>query len=294
MSTTDAPALARRPLLPHAARPIVQKVSLYILYLAVVVVFLFPVLWVVSLSLKTLQTLFMFPPELIPSEPAFVNYVKVFGQSQLGIFLVNSAKIVSLTILGTLLVATPAAFAFSRTRFRSKNLFLFGILIFQMMSPLIIAIPLYRYFNTLGILNEHWSTILVYIAVEVPFQTWLLRGFFTSVPKTLDEAAIIDGCTPLQAMMRVILPISMPGIASVIVYAGIRSWSQFIIPFVLLSDIRNFPVSVGILNYQSTVEVISTHYLAAASILSIIPAVILFVVFQRFIIGAITAGAVKG
>jgi len=95
-------------------------------------------------------------------------------------------------------------------------------------------------------------------------------------------------------MGYVILPISMPGVASVIVYAGIRSWSQFIIPFVLLSDNAKFPVSVGILNYQSTVEVISTHYLAAASVLSVLPAVLLFVVFQRFIIGAITAGAVKG
>jgi multiple sugar transport system permease protein len=271
-----------------------QNAGLYLIYAAVALVFLFPLLWVASLSLKDLSTLFAYPPRLIPQDPAFGNYVEVFKQSQLGVFLVNSAKIVVFTVLGTLLVAIPAAFAFSRTHFRSKNLFLFGILIFQMMSPLVIAIPLYRYFNVIGILNQHWSTILVYIAVELPFQTWLLRGFFTSIPRSLDEAAIIDGCTPLQAMIHVILPVSTPGIASVIVYAGIRSWSQFIIPFVLLSDNENFPVSVGILNYQSTVEVISTHFLAAASVLSVLPAVLLFVVFQRFIISAITAGAVKG
>ena len=272
----------------------VENATIYLVFVAVAVVFLFPLLWVASLSLKTLGTLFAYPPELIPSEPAFMNYLDVFRQSQLGLFLYNSGKIVFFTILGTLVVAIPAAFAFSRARFGAKNLLLFAILIFQMMSPLVIAIPLYRYFNALGILNQHWSTILVYIAVELPFQTWLLRGFFASIPRSLDEAAIIDGCSPFQAMIYVILPISMPGIASVIVYAGIRSWSQFIIPFVLLSDNGKFPVSVGILNYQSTVEVISTHYLAAASILSVLPAVFLFIVFQRFIIGAITAGAVKG
>jgi multiple sugar transport system permease protein len=271
-----------------------QNAAIYAVFIGVALVFLFPLLWVTSLSLKSLSTLFAYPPVLIPREPAFINYVDVFRQSQLGVFLLNSAKIVFFTILGTLVVAIPAAFAFSRTRFRAKGFLLFAILVFQMMSPLVIAIPLYRYFNAIGILNQHWSTILVYVAVELPFQTWLLRGFFTSIPKSLDEAAIIDGCTPFQAMIHVILPISMPGIASVIVYAGIRSWSQFIIPFVLLSENSKFPVSVGILNYQSTVEVISTHYLAAASVLSVVPAVFLFIVFQRFIISAITAGAVKG
>jgi len=145
-------------------RTATQNLAIYVVFAFVAIVFLFPLLWVASLSLKNLQTLFAYPPVLIPRAPAFRNYIEVFKQSQLGVFLFNSGTIVLFTVLGTLLVAIPAAFAFSRTNFRSKNLFLFAILIFQMMSPLLIAIPLYRYFNAIGILDKHWSTILVYIA----------------------------------------------------------------------------------------------------------------------------------
>jgi len=270
------------------------NIGIYISYGIIILTFLFPLIWIISLSLKDLQNLFAVPPKIIPDTFAFENYNRVFRQSDLGGYLINSVKIVFFSIVGTLIISVPAAFNFSRLRFKFKKGMLFGVLIFQMMSPLIIAIPLFRYFNALGIQDKHWSVILIYIAIEIPFQTWLLKSFFDSIPQSIDEAAEIDGCTRLQTLTKVILPLSAPGLASSIIFAGIHGWSQFIIPFVLLDNPDLYPISVGILNYQSTVETISTHLLAAASIISIIPAVILFIAMQRFIIGALTAGAVKG
>jgi len=270
------------------------NIGIYICYAIIIMAFLFPLIWIISLSLKDLQNLFSVPPEIIPKDPAFSNFRKVFDQSNLGRYLFNSVKIVFFTVVGTLIISVPAAFNFSRLRFKLKKSMLFGVLIFQMMSPLIIAILLFRYFNALGIQDRHWSLILIYIAIEIPFQTWLLKSFFDSIPESIDEAAEIDGCTKLQTLTKVILPLSAPGLASAIIFAGIHGWSQFIIPFVLLDSPDLYPVAVGILNYQSTVETISTHFLAAASVISIIPAVILFITMQRFIIGALTAGAVKG
>src|SRR6056297_2386467 len=169
------------------------NIGIYICYAIIIMAFLFPLIWIISLSLKDLQNLFSVPPEIIPKDPAFSNFRKVFDQSNLGRYLFNSVKIVFFTVVGTLIISVPAAFNFSRLRFKLKKSMLFGVLIFQMMSPLIIAIPLFRYFNALGIQDRHWSLILIYIAIEIPFQTWLLKSFFDSIHESIDEAAEIDG-----------------------------------------------------------------------------------------------------
>ena len=251
-------------------------------------------LWVVSLSLKTPAAIFAYPPQLIPDRLAVENYVIVWTKSYIPLFIFNSFKIVILTVVGCLGVSVPTAFAFSRFRFKGKREALFGILAFQMISPLVILIPLYRYLNTLNLLDTHLGLVMVYIAVQTPFTVWLLKGFFDSIPQSLDDAAMVDGCSTIQTLFRIILPISVPGVAAAVVFITIQSWSQFIIPFILLSNPKLFPISVGIFNFQSTQAEISTHFLAAASILAMLPAILIFVLLQRFIVQFLIAGAVKG
>jgi multiple sugar transport system permease protein len=169
-----------------------------------------------------------------------------------------------------------------------------GMLSVQLVSPLVTALPLYRWFSLLNLINSHAAVVAVYVALSAPFATWMLTGFLDTVPVALDEAARIDGCSRLQSVIRVLLPVMLPGLASTAILLAISTWGQFIIPFVLLTRENLYPVSVGILDFQSSTDAVSTHLLAAAAILSALPAMVGFVVLQRFIIGALTAGAVKG
>jgi multiple sugar transport system permease protein len=163
-----------------------------------------------------------------------------------------------------------------------------------MISPLVIMVPLYRYMDGIGLTDSHLGATMLYIAVAAPLFTWMLKGFIDGIPRSLEEAAMIDGCTRFGAFLRVIMPLSLPGLTSAFVLNAILGWSQFIIPFILLSKPALQPIAVGIFNFQGTFNTTSTQVLAAASVLSIVPAVVTFLVLQRFIIGALTAGAVKG
>ncbi len=270
------------------------KAGLYLLYIVISVFFLYPVVWVVSLSFKTVPELFKLPPTLLPEQINLDNYVHVIQNTRILKNIWNTIYIVFFSVLGTLIITLPATYAFSRLRFRLKNGVMFAILMFQMISPLVIAIPLYIYFSKLAIINSHMALILVYIVISSPFAAWFLRGYFDTVPKELDEAATIDGCGRFQILTRILIPVTMPGIISITLLTTVSCWSQFVIPFILLSNGEKFPISVGLNNLQSTSEAITTHYLAAACVLGILPTVVLYTVFQRFIVSAMTDGAVKG
>jgi multiple sugar transport system permease protein len=272
------------------------KILIYILFLMIVLLFVGPVLWMISLSLKTRAEIFGYPPRLIPRPFAFDNYSVVLTTSRIPLYLVNSFKITFFTVLGNLLVTVPAAFAFSRFRFSARREILFAILLFQMISHLILAIPLYRYFINLNMLNSHAGLILIYITVQIPFTVWLLKGFLDSIPIELDEAAIIDGCKEPQILLKVLLPLAMPGIAASLVFNTINAWGQFIIPYIFLNQDALFPISVGILHFveRQTEGEVTTHFMAVASVLALLPAIAIIITLQKFIVQVLTAGSVKG
>jgi multiple sugar transport system permease protein len=268
--------------------------GLYLSYTLVILFFVFPILWVLSLSLKSIPELYATPPIWFSPEPKFENYLHVIKSTEIVQQLVNSFEIVLLTIFFTLLIAIPAAYGFSRFKFRYKKASLMTILIFQMISPVVVAIPLYRFFVQLDLLNNYGSLIAVYVAIELPFTTWFLKGYFDTIPYDMDEAAIVDGCTRMQLLRKILLPVCTPGIASATILVAVQSWSQFVIPFILLDDNELYPISLGLVDLQSTSEAITTHYLAAASMIGILPVILGFILLQRFIVGALTNGAVKG
>jgi multiple sugar transport system permease protein len=268
--------------------------GIYVAFILISLFFLFPIFWVLSLSLKTVSQLFASPPILFPLHPQFENYTYVIENTPIVSYMVNSVQIVLFTVLFTLLISVSAAYGFSRFRFQFKRVSLMAVLTFQMVSQVVIAIPLYRFFEQLGLLNNYGSLIAVYVAVQLPFTTWFLKGYFDTIPYELDEAAIVDGCTRAQVLWKVLLPVAAPGIASAAVIVAVLSWSQFVIPFILIDNRALYPVSVGLVNLQTTTDAITLHYLAAASILAIGPVIIIFVLLQRYIIGALTSGAIKG
>ena len=270
------------------------KVFLYIFYVIISIFFLFPLLWLLSLSFKTVPELFENPPSLLPDTFAIDNYKYVLWRTNMFRYLKNSLIYCSCTIIGAMILSVPAAYAFSRFRFRGKKMLMFGVLFFQMISPLIVVIPLYRYFSRMGWLNNFWSLIAVYIALTLPFSTWSVKGYVDTIPIELDESSMIDGCTRMGTMMKIIAPLIVPGVVSVVILVFVRTWSQFIVPYILLNDQEMFPISVALVNLQSTSDAITTHYLAAAGVIAILPTLIVFILLQRFIVSAMTAGAVKG
>jgi multiple sugar transport system permease protein len=277
-----------------ARRERLTKASLYLVYLVITLFFLFPIFWVLSTSLKSVQQLFATPPVWFPLAPRFENYAYVFDNTPIVRYLFNSALIVLLTVVFTLLIAVLAAYGFSRYTFRYKKPSLMAVLVFQMISPVVISIPLYRLFVELGLLNNYAGLVMLYSAVVLPFTTWFLKGYFDTIPYEMDEAAIVDGASRWQVLLRILLPVCAPGIATAAILAAVLSWSQFVVPFILLDDVDLYPVSVGLVNLQSNTDAITLHYLSAASMIAITPVVAVFVLLQRYIVNALTRGAIKG
>ena len=259
-----------------------------------VLLFLFPLLWVVSLSLKTAPETLQSPPSLLPASPQWGNYATVLDTTPIGRYLLNSVLLVGLAVAGALAVSVPAGYALSRFVFSARRAVSRGVLAAQLVSPLVIAVPAYQLFVRLGLVNNPISVVLVYVAVVAPFLTWFLKSYFDTVPAALDEAARIDGCSRWQAALRVVVPAARGGIASAAILGAVTSWSQFAVPFILLDDPDLFPVSVGVVNLQSTAGEVTTQLLAAGSVLAVAPIVVVFVLLQRHILGALTSGAVKG
>ena len=219
-----SPSLLR--LLSPRTHRLLGSIAIYAGYIVVSMIFLFPLLWVASLSLRPMAELFAFPPHLIPQHPTLAAYRDVLIGSPLALYLLNSVKLVSATVLCALAIAIPSAYALSRLRFRQpalKSLVMLGMLAVQLISPLVTALPLYRWFSALGLINSHAALILVYVALSAPFATWMLTGFLDAVPVALDEAARIDGCTRLQSLLRVLLPVMLPGLASTAILLAIST-----------------------------------------------------------------------
>jgi multiple sugar transport system permease protein len=266
----------------------------YLVFLFALVFFGGPLLWLLSLSIRDQTEIFITSLRLIPENPTLQNYTEVLYTAQFSVFLLNSLKLALAGSIGAMVISTPAAYAFSRLNFRGSGGLLIGMLALQMVSPLVVVIPLYRYFDRLNLLDSYFSTSMVYIAILVPLATWMLKGFFDGIPPALDEAAMVDGCTRFGAFRRVTLPLILPGLTSVFVLTAILAWGEFVVPYVLISEPSKYPISIGILNFQGNYATNSTNILAAGGVLAMLPAIATFVILQRFIVRALTSGAIKG
>jgi multiple sugar transport system permease protein len=266
-------------------------------YLFMIVMFVFfagPLSYLLSLAMRDRREIYRGVSRYIPNNPTFDNFITVLTNSYFPIYLWNGLKLAALSGFGVLIVAMPAAYAFSRFHFHGKGLSMMGLLLFQMISPLVIMVPLYRYMNRLGLLDTHFSVVMVYVALGVPLATWLLKSTVDGIPRSLDEAAMIDGCNRFSVFWRIVLPLSAPGIASVFIITVIAGWSQFLVPFLLLTQNNLMPIGVGIFNFRGMQTDSSVQLLAAACLISVVPAIVAFLSLQRLILSAMTSGAVKG
>lgn len=228
--------------------------------------------------------------------------VNVFGQSSFTIvmveqgfpqFIANSVVVSLVTVVLTLLLTIPGAYAITRLDFPGRNLFSWAILLIYMFPAIVIAIPLFAVFTQIGLRGTLHGLIIVYLSGTIPVALYMLRSYFITIPKELEEAALIDGCTHLSAIWRVTIPLSMPAIASVALYTFMIAWNEFLYAFLFLvvnPDAWTLPLGLQRLNSQ---EVPVTALMAGSLIISV-PIIVIFFFFERFLTRGLTAGAVKG
>jgi len=257
------------------------------------VAFLLPQLWLASLSLKDRGAVFAYPPRWIPDAPSLTNYLFALTGTQVPWYLWNSVKVAVVATAMTLAIGIPAGFVLSRERFSGRGPVLVTLLVVQMLSPVVLLLPLYSLVEHLGLLDTHRGLILTYGALQVPFTVWVLKNFFDAVPPALFEAARIDGASRLRVLRSIALPLVAPGLAAVTVFNLAAFWSEFALALVLIDSQSRFTIPVGVFSLQSAYET-EWQLVAAASIIGLVPMMAGFVFLQRYFIAGLTAGAVKG
>lgn len=255
--------------------------------------FLLPQLWLVSLALKTGPAVYEFPPRLVPREPSLANLLFVMEKTQVPVYLWNSARVAFLSTLATLALGIPAAFVLSRERFRARESVYGLLLIVQMVSPIVLLVPIYAVVARLGLLDSHTGIVLVYAAIQLPFTITVLTGFFDTIPKALFEAAVLDGASRGRTLLRIALPLIAPGLAATAIFNLAAYWSEFGLALVLLDSQARYTIPLGLFSLQSGYET-EWQIVAAASLIGILPVMAMFVLLQRYFVAGLTAGAVKG
>ena len=253
---------------------------------------LFPFLVVAGTSLKTLGEVFQSPATLAPRLFAWQNYVDVFVRIPMARHLANSMIIATATTVLNIALATPAAYAMARIRFRGRGVFGLGILVMQMFSPVIVLIPLFKVMKALHLLDTYSGLILVNTAVTLPFSIWILAGFFRHIPEELEDAAMIDGLSRTGMLFRIALPLTGPGLATTAIFAFVTAWNEFIFALVLVSRREMQPITMALYAWEKN-NVVEWNLLMATAVVATVPTVLLFLLVRKRLTSGLMSGAVK-
>lgn len=265
----------------------------YPLIAFILLVLLFPFFVMVSTALKPLEEVYATPPHWIPRSVRWENFSDIWEKYPLGAYFKNSFIVALGTTLVNMAFCIPAAYAVARLRFRAKSFIMYLILVVQMFSPIIVVISLFKIVARLGLLNTLLSLILTNGVFTLTFSIWLLGGYFRSVPKEIEEAALIDGCSRLGSIVRVLLPVAMPGVVTTVIYTFITAWNEFMFALTFITSMEKRPLTLGLYNFIGRWTV-QWHYLMAAALLALLPVVILFFFIERELVRGLAGGAVKG
>ena len=273
-------------------RIFLQHFLSYAILLLVGLAVLTPVLWMLSTSLKNNTEIFTIPPRWIPMDVTVIAFQRIWTDYPFARYFFNSFFVVSVSTLISLAFSCLAGYGASRFHFRGKGMFLTFLLVTQMFPSIMLLIPFYKIIQTLGLINTHTALIMTYISFTIPFCSWMMMGYFQSIPKELDEAAAIDGSGRFRTFYQIVLPLALPGVAATAIYSFITGWNEYMFALVLTQSetMKTVPVGIGQLIGQYKVM---WNDMMAASLVAIIPLIIIFLFFQRFLISSLTAGAVK-
>ena len=278
--------------LARERRRTVRRGALAAAGLAVALVVLAPYVVMVCAALKPEAELRITPPRLTPVVWRPANFLEVLADPGFQTWLRASLIVALASTVIVVLAATPAAYYTARHRFPGRSAFLLLVLATQMFSPTALVVGLYREFFEFGLVDTYAALTLTNAAFNLAFAVWILRAFFAAIPREIEEAAAVDGCSRLGTLVRVVLPLSLPAVVTAVIFAFIAAWNEYIVALTLMTDPARKPLTVGITAYV-TAYVQHWNHLFAASVIAIIPVVVLFASIERHLVGGLTAGSVK-
>ncbi|MDN4618041.1 carbohydrate ABC transporter permease [Paenibacillus sp. PsM32] len=272
---------------------IVQSIT-YIVLIGFSFYCLFPFLWMVVTSLKPDNEIRTLTPSFLIQHPTIEHFTNVLTSSSFLTFFKNSVYVSLVVTAASLIISIFAGYALSRfVRFRGVKLFGVAMLLSQMIPGVLLLIPLYLTMKELHLINTYSSLILAYTTFTVPLCTFMMKGFFDSIPIDMEESAEIDGCTRVGTIFRILLPVSLPSLVSTSMFGFLNSWNEFMFGFVFINDEQHRTLTPGIYLFKGLYQT-DWGSMMASSVLSVLPVVIMFLFLQRFLVEGMTAGAVKG
>ncbi|GCE09849.1 carbohydrate ABC transporter permease [Dictyobacter aurantiacus] len=285
------PGLAR---IKSPRRPLFFLTSTIIFVISALILLIqfFPMLWALATSLMTPEETTAVPAPLLPAHPTLGSYVEAL-QGEIGRYYVNSIITASVSMLITMVLATLAAYAFARLHFRWKGIILLVVLFFSLFPPLVQVIPIYQILHSLHLLNTLPGLILPYSVFGLPLAVLILMAFFQDVPMELEEAAIVDGLSRFRAFIQIILPVTVPGLFATAIIVFVGNWNEYLFALNYTST-KTYTLPVGIVTISQTEFTTNFAILSAATVLSVIPLVILIMLLERRVVSGLTAGALKG
>lgn len=257
------------------------------------IITLFPLYWILLTSLKPANQIAEYPVRYWPREFSLENYANLFNKSQFGSYLLNSIVVSAAAgVVGTA-IALLSAYVLSRFTFRGKGAVMLAFLVTQMIPAFIALGPLYQMFTNLGLVDSRFGLVLIYIAMTIPFSSIMLRGFFDNVPDSLEEAAMVDGCSRFGALWRVIVPVMTPGIIATFIFNFVNCWNELFLAVTLINTDSHKTIPTALNSFISSFN-IEWGPMSAAAVLTILPTMVLFAFASRWIVAGLTQGATKG
>jgi len=258
-------------------------------------VVLFPIYWMFITSVLPSSIVLSLHPPLLPPLRLlnFSSYANVFSTTPVLHWFVNSLVITVSSAICSMVISTMAGYSLSRFRTTGQKLMGFFLLVNRMLPGTLLVIPLFIMFSAGKMVNHPISVIIANITAIVPFSTWMMKGFFDGIPQELEEAAAVDGCSATSALLRVILPLTTPGLAATGIYAAILAWSDFLFSKTLLLDSNHWTMTVGTVSFIGQ-YMINWSDLMAMAMISVVPMILVFFLLEPFLVSGMTAGSVKG
>ena len=276
-----------------SGKKIVSRVLLYLVVIIICLITLYPYFVTICTALKSRAEIFSTSGTVFPIHAIWSNLTDVWSRAPMASYMRNSILIAGGSTLLAMLCGIPAAYALSRMKFKGQTAFLGFVIVSQMFAPVVLLIGIYKVMMSLHLTNSIVGLIFINAAFNQAFAIWLLRGTFMSISSEMEQAATIDGCNRVQALIKILLPVAAPGIVTALIFVFINAWNEYTVALTLISTDTFKPLTVGI-NIFNGYNMIEWQYLFAASLYAIVPVVVLFVGIEKNLVGGLTSGGVKG
>jgi multiple sugar transport system permease protein len=269
-----------------------KQILLHVFVILFMLLLTFPMLFLLFNSFKMEQEIITSPMG-IPREVTFTNYQEVFTRSSFLTNFKNSSIVALATVLLSIVISTPAGYALSRFKFRGRTIFSMWLLATQSFPGIIMVLGLFTVLKTYHLLNTLPGLVIMYTSFSMPFSIWLLKGYFDKIPVALEEAARIDGCSRTRSLVKIVLPLSVPGLLAVGTFSLLLSWNEFFFALVIMRDNAHYTLPVFLARFMGSGGVVRWGPLSAAALLACIPVLILFMLGQKYLVSGLTGGAIK-